>query len=125
MEDAVKRVLDAAAYLDGLDLVNMPVGKYPINDNFYFFVQEYQSNDNPEPKLESHKNYVDIQYIVTGREIINVANTAELETLVSYDPEKDIAFWKLPEKTMRTVLSAGSYIVLYPKNAHQPGAFFG
>ena len=125
MNEILKRIKFAVDFLEKQELKGMTDGKYPVNDWFYFNLQEYITNAEPEAKMEAHRKYVDIQYIVSGREMINVAQLSGLEELVPYDEEKDIGFWRLPERSMNAVLGPGSYIVLLPENAHQPGVAAG
>ena len=64
------------------------VGKYEIDgDNVYAIVQEYETK--APGKFESHKKYTDIQFIVSGKELIGYANIAHLTPDTEYDAEKD------------------------------------
>lgn len=114
------RISEAIEYLSKQDLANMPAGKYPVNDNFYYMVQEYTSRAEADCHLESHQKYVDIQWLISGVEAIDCAAVEGLEVDKEYNPEKDIAFWKEPANMMRCVLTPGSYVVLLPENAHKP-----
>lgn len=114
------RISEAIEYLSKQDLADMPVGKYQVNDGFYYLVQEYVSRAEADCHLESHQKYVDIQWIISGTEAIDCASVEGLEAEKEYNPEKDITFWKEPSGMMRCVLAGGSYVVLLPENAHKP-----
>ena len=43
---------------------------------------------------EAHKKYIDLHYIVAGREGIATADVKSLTESVSYNAERDIAFYK-------------------------------
>ena len=117
--DVEKRVQEAVEYIANLEHDKLTVGKYSIDDDFYFIVQEYLTRPAEECILESHRKYVDIQWIVKGTEAMDIANTTTLVKTQSYDKEKDIIFWSVPQNMMRTVLKEGAYVVLYPENAHR------
>lgn len=114
------KICEAIEYLSKQDLAGMPAGKYQVNDDFYYMVQEYVSRDEADCHLESHQKYVDIQWIVSGVEAIDCAAVDGLEIDKEYNPEKDITFYKEPANMMRCVLGSGSYVVLLPENAHKP-----
>ena len=72
--------------------------------------------------FESHLAYVDVQAIITGEEIIEVADTARLAVAENCAPEKDLIKYALPppDKTTPLRLRAGDLAVLDPADAHMP-----
>lgn len=118
-EEIQRRVQDAINYISNLECDNLESGKYSVNDNFYYMVQKYETKPVEECRLESHRKYIDIQWMVEGSEAMDIANTGALSVSEPYDNEKDIVYWNDPKYMMRTVLKKGAYIVLYPENAHR------
>lgn len=112
------RVLDAINYIDALDKSNLMNGIYHVNENFYYSVQEYETKTRKKCILESHRKYIDIQWIIEGEEAVEIADISRLHLDKEYSIEEDIMFWKVNQNMMRMVLKAGTYIVLYPQNAH-------
>ena len=75
------------------DFSQLADGKYEIeNDDIFAMVQEYNTKDKTEAKLEAHQKYIDIQYIHSGVELIGVAAFKD-QVPISNDPKKDIAFY--------------------------------
>jgi 3-deoxy-D-manno-octulosonate 8-phosphate phosphatase (KDO 8-P phosphatase) len=107
-------------YLRQLDLKNMQVGRYPLDEKSYYMIQEYTTKAAEECKLESHKRYIDIQWMLDGEEKIQVSDIYSLEMKVPYDSEKDLMFWKDRSYMTEIILKSDSYVVLYPENAHKP-----
>ena len=67
------RLAAAFDYLAAFDPAK-PDGKYPIDgDAVYALVQSYATRPAAEKKWESHRRYLDVQYVVSGRERITVA----------------------------------------------------
>lgn len=116
-----EKINNAIDYLKELDLKNMEVGKYTVNEDFYYSIQEYETKLIENCKLESHQKYVDIQIVIYGEEAIDIAPVVELEPLTEYNPEKDAAFWKTADVMERIELKNGSYAVFLPRTGHKPG----
>ncbi len=101
---------------------NIPeLGRYDVDDEFYYMVQNYKTKEKNLGKFESHRNYVDIQYIVSGTENIGMRSINELEIEKEYSSDEDIVFWKTPTHYIIATLTNGSYVVLYPMDGHMPG----
>lgn len=49
---------------------------------------------------------------------IESADISILKIEKEYDSKKDVALWQKQENLMQTILTPGSYAVLYPNNAH-------
>ena len=105
---------------------NLPVGKYEIDGTeLYGLVQEYTSKIGEQGKLEGHRRYIDIQYIISGVEIIEVIDISKAKANTEYNDIKDIEFYDNNEKAGKIVLEAGEYAILYPNDIHKPGMTFG
>ena len=48
------------------------VGKYDLENGAYVSVQEYTTKARSEAKYEAHKKFIDIQMILSGKELIAV-----------------------------------------------------
>ena len=100
------------------------VGKHEIDGKKLFVnVQEYSPKDfNPE-KLEYHRNYIDIQLLLSGEEKLYYAPLEGLETVMEYDPEKDCGMKRIPapEAGVELPLVPGNFVLLFPEEGHLPG----
>ena len=113
-------VQEATNYLKELNLASLEVGKYVVDDDFYYMIQEYETQDISQCKMESHDKWIDIQWIISGVEAIETTDVSRLTVTVPYNPEKDITFFETPAVMQHNVLTEGSYVVLYPENGHMP-----
>jgi SSS family solute:Na+ symporter len=70
---------DAAfAFLKNANLAELKPGKYPIiGEQVFAIVTEGPSHPKDSTKWESHKHYVDLHYIIRGKETIGVADTSK------------------------------------------------
>lgn len=113
------RLAAAFAFLKRGNAGTLPPGRYDIDgDNVFALVQTYDTRA-PEPRrFEVHRRYVDLQFIVEGCERIGVADVGTLQLIEPYDEQRDAAF--LTGTGTDLALPAGSFMVLFQHDAHQP-----
>ncbi|MCQ2771031.1 MAG: YhcH/YjgK/YiaL family protein [Clostridia bacterium] len=116
--ETLRRVQEALNLIYSGEIDNFEVGKHTINDYMYVNSQEYQSKT--EAAFESHKKYIDIQYVKEGEEIINIAPASELIVDKEYNEAKDVTLGTVKE-SYKVVVGPKQYRILYPEEAHQPG----
>ncbi len=119
----VPPVVDRAlSYLRKTDFSKMKDGRYEIDgDRMYATVQRYQTKPGKDCRPESHRRYVDVQFVAEGQEFIGwCAFTPELKVAEPYNEEKDITFYEKLEPESNFVLSEGCFAVLMPKDIHRP-----
>jgi biofilm protein TabA len=116
------RMEAAIAFLQRDDLLDLPVGRELIDGtDVYAEVQAYETVEGGEVRFEGHRQYIDIQYVASGEEIIAYADLKDVTETKSYDEENDYWLGTAPaEKTTLVRLSAGQLAVLYPVDAHAP-----
>ena len=109
----------ALRYLLDTDLEQIAEGRYEIEgDSVFALVQQYASKPKEEGFWEAHRQYADVQYVVSGTEHMGYARAESLDA-EPYDAEKD--FIKLRGEGSFLVMRAGLFIVLHPQDAHMPG----
>ena len=69
-------------------------------------------------KFEEHRKFIDVHYIVHGKESFGYCNTDRVKVTVPYSEEKDIEFSE--GEISKVYLSAGDFCVTYPHDAHMP-----
>lgn len=123
-KDLGERISKSFDYIKTTDLQNLPVGKYPIDgENIFALVSEYKTKPEFEGKLEAHKKYIDVQYVIEGEELMGYAPLGEQIVLDPYKEENDIIFFK-GDKSF-TKVSAGMFAVFFPEDVHMPGIVSG
>ena len=97
------------------------VGKYAIDgDDAFFMIQEYDTKDPTAARYETHKNYIDVQIILSGEEEIRFETLDKLSVQTDYNPEKDIAFWNMTDEYDSVRLIGGELSIIYPDEPHAP-----
>ena len=107
-------------YLKNNNLFEMKCGKYTIDGNKVFIsIEEYLGKEIEQSLWEAHKKYIDIQYIIRGKEKLGYMNIDEMKILSDYDKEKDIFFGNGKGKFL--TLNEGEFVIFTPSDAHMPG----
>lgn len=112
----------AIEFLRRLDIHNLTDGRMDIDGQQVFaLVQQYETIKTDAPKFEYHRKYIDIQHIVSGKEVIGWTPVERMTITEAYDMEKDICFGTVPKEEITPVyLQAGQLAVLYPEDGHAP-----
>jgi len=112
----------AFTFLKENDLAKLEIKRYDIDgNNVYAPISEYLSKEDTVARYEAHRLYADIQYVISGRELIGVAPLAGLkDVLVPYDEAKDIEFMTV--NTIKNVPAAPDrFFLFFPSDIHRPG----
>ncbi len=113
-EEKIEHALQYIKKLDG----TIECGKYDLEDGAYFNVDEYFTKEIGLPEV--HRKYIDLQYILSGEEIIYVANIKDCVNSKGYSEERDIEFFENANNTSELVMKKGDWAVFYPDDAHVP-----
>ena len=89
-------------------------------DNIFINLSEYVNKNVDECLFESHKKYIDIQYVVTGEEYIDLCDQEILKATDDRLDTDDIAFFENTDKFSRADLTEGIFVVIFPGEAHKP-----
>ena len=94
------------------------VGRYDLNAGVFAFVQSYDSKPADLCKIEAHKKYIDIQFVLKGKELFGVADLATQTMYEDRFEEKDVAFYKGDVDLL--TLRDGDFVIVFPEDAHRP-----
>jgi YhcH/YjgK/YiaL family protein len=100
---------------------DLPLGRHDIDgDDCFALVQAYTTKPLTGAKFEAHRNYIDIQFVQSGRETLLWAPLAGLAETQAYDSGKDFALFATPAIATPLRLRAGEFTIFYPEDAHAP-----
>ena len=106
-------------YLRDTDFSKLEMGKYEIKgDEVFAILQSYDTKEEVDCKLEAHKKYVDIQYMVSGNEIMGVVPFAN-QKITKDLPDNDVTFFE--GKGEHVLVNEGSFVVFFQTDVHAPG----
>ena len=108
-------------FIEKNNLKSFKNGKYNILENdVYVNIQDYQTKLQSEGKWEAHKKYIDIQYIIEGKEKIGIGEIQNFEIIEQYNDENDVEFLKSSAKQEFLLLKENEFVILYPHDVHKP-----
>ena len=114
------RIQKSFNYIKETDLKKLHPGRYDIDgDNIFALISEYHTKTESEGKLEAHKKYIDVQYIIEGEELMGYSPLSDQSVLEPYKEENDIIFYK-GEKVFIKV-TEGMFAIFFPEDVHMPG----
>jgi YhcH/YjgK/YiaL family protein len=109
----------AFEFLRTHDLANLATGDYPLaGDSAYVKVTEVKDKDLENTQWESHKKYIDIQYVAKGKEKIGVTPVANATVTEPYNEAKDAAHYTAEGNYY--VAEPGIFFIFFPSDAHRP-----
>ncbi len=109
----------ALAFLRDSDLLTLSLGKHLIDgDNVYAIVTDAPSKEFDKSAWESHRNYIDLQYVIKGKEKIGEAPVATATVIKPYDEAKDVANYTTDGKFY--IAEPGTFLLFFPGEAHRP-----
>ncbi len=109
----------AFQFLQESELDRLPLGKMDIQGSDLFaIISEGTGIQEQDAKLEVHRKYIDIQFIVSGTDHMGWKDLDMCEAPNEpYNAERDAAFF--PDKTQSWFdVPAGSFTIFYPDDAH-------
>ena len=110
---------EAFAFLQSHDLKSLAKGRYSIDTNFvYATVTEDASKDFDKTNWESHRRYVDLQYVIDGEEKIGIFPVAKAQVIKPYDENKDVANY-VADGPLSSA-TPQSFFLFFPTDAHRP-----
>jgi len=107
------------------DFTSMEPGSYPVEgDSIFAIVNEYTTKPLTECDPESHRDYTDIQIMITGIEKFGYTPLIDQEPTTPFDLENDLALYTMEEEELNYItLYPGQFIIFFPSDIHQPQGF--
>ncbi|EML2681610.1 MULTISPECIES: YhcH/YjgK/YiaL family protein [Klebsiella] len=116
-------IRQALAFLAEQDFQDFAPGKIDlIPDRLFCLLQEMDSVPFTEARPESHRQFIDIQYLISGHERMGVSRVeSSLHTVVDdRTPQQDIMFWRVEEAETQVTLTPGMFAIFFPEDIHRP-----
>ena len=107
------------AFLKNIDLAALPVGRQPLGGSgCTVIISEAPPKTKETSRLEGHRAFIDVQYMVAGEELIGYVPRVRC-TEKSNDVAND--FQELEGSAEYLTLRRGCFAIYFPDDGHQPG----
>ncbi len=112
----------AFEFLKSHDLDTLETGKIELKGKDLFInVAHTNPKAKQDAKLETHREYIDIQIPLSGTEIMGYTATADCAPAdAAYNAEKDITFFDGQAENYLKV-KPGMFAIFFPQDGHAPG----
>lgn len=116
----------AFTFLKTCDLANAEAKRHDIDgDVVYAPVSDYITKNPEDAVYESHRKYVDIQYVIAGKELIGLAGPRDIQEVTKpYDEMTDIEFMTVKNST-ELQATPEKFFIFFPEDLHRPGVKAG
>lgn len=116
----------AFIFLRDNDLTQLEAKRYDLEgDSLFVMVSDYNTKNPEDANYEAHRKYIDLQYVVSGSELIDLAPVSSKDSIVSpYDDAKDIEFMTIPNGK-ELLATPNRFFLFFPVDAHRPGLKIG
>ena len=118
-------LIRAIDYLASTDFNFVESGQYELDGRkMVSMVQRYKTKLPAQAVWESHRKYIDVQFVAGGHERfghVALANAPAIKT--PYSDEKDVIFYEPGLQTFDAPM--GTFMIFYPDDVHAPGLAAG
>lgn len=117
--DHLKRAFE---FLESGSVADLAAGRYPLDgERMYAVIAQDLTRAVETAQFEVHRKYIDLHYLIRGRELIGSADTARMREAKPYAPEVEAALYERPPEYQRFIMEPGNFVVFFPGQAHMPG----
>ncbi|MFB6457875.1 YhcH/YjgK/YiaL family protein [Chitinophaga sp. Hz27] len=114
------KFVKAFEYLQQTDFNAVAKGKYEIDgDNIFAIVNEYDSIEEAGEQMESHRKYIDVQYVAAGEERIGHDFLGDKTPSRAYSETEDYMLFA-EKPAFYTILKQGQFAIFFPTDLHMP-----
>ncbi len=114
------RMAQGLRYLQMTDFSQFEPGEYSIvGRDIFAIVSDNTLQPLSERRLEGHRKYIDIQFLVSGAESIGYAPRDRQSIITQYDESGDFIF--CAGNFSSILLDQGMFAIFFPEDLHMPG----
>ena len=95
-------------------------GIHEINPRVKAIVSEYETMAVNENGYEAHRKFIDIQYLLKGKEMNCCLPIEKLSETKPYKKELDVTFYTADIPSQNLVLGDGYFAIYWPQEGHMP-----
>jgi len=114
---------DVFEFINKNDMKDAAAGRYEMKNGVYYLVQEYDTKPEQEGIFEAHRKYIDVQFIISGRELHKYANISAMKDREPYNDEKDVILFN--GSGFSFILEKSYFAIYFPEDAHMPNLSAG
>ncbi len=118
VHEQIKNVIN---FLENFDKNDFKTGRIDINNNLFASLQTYETLEASKKDFEVHKDYIDLQYLVTSSERIDFATEDSYGKTYEMDKDGDFFLTNDIANFSKLILNEGDFAIFFPGEFHKPG----
>jgi YhcH/YjgK/YiaL family protein len=99
--------------------------KHELGGGVFVIEQAYPTRTRAEGFFESHRSYIDVQIVLEGDEIMEVADLAHTSPREPYNPERDLLVHTDCPRASALRVGPGDIAIFFPSDVHMPNLRVG
>ncbi len=111
---------DIQSFLLNFDFSKVTPQRFKITESVYANISEYLTQSEVNLNWEIHKQYLDIQIAIDGKEYIGYSINKNMDCIEPYAEDKDIAFYRGTAQ-LYLPLKNDFFAIFFPGEFHKPG----
>lgn len=116
----------AFEHMRDTDLSGLDKGQHELGDGVFVNVMSYQTRGPEDVVWEAHREYIDVQVVLSGRErVLWVGLDEGLTVTTPYGEKGDAVLFAGEDDGGGLVLEPGRFAVFYPQDVHAPSLRVG
>ena len=113
---------DMTRFLGREDVMDLNQPEIPIlGEKLFVRVIKLSPKPASENKFETHRKHADIQVVLKGTELMQVARPQDLTKVTEYDSKGDYQFFQSPHSVCDVVVHPKQFVIFMPGEPHKPG----
>jgi YhcH/YjgK/YiaL family protein len=112
IDEALKFIQDSSA------IAQLSLGRQTISTQLDAIIDQYPTGQSQDRYLEAHRQFADLQLMLEGSEMMQVATLNDHAPVQAYDEQKDFALYSLPGQMLH--VPQNHFVIFMPQDAHLP-----
>lgn len=118
-KDLISGIDMAFDYIKKTDFSNFLPGKYEIEgEDLFALVSEYETQEEECLFPEAHKKYIDVQFMISGEELIGYVTMENQPLVKPYTEVDDYALYNSAVNFLH--LKTNMFAIFFPQDLHLP-----
>ncbi|SFR52046.1 YhcH/YjgK/YiaL family protein [Thiomicrospira sp. ALE5] len=112
IDEAIEFIQDPSA------IAQLSFGRQTISPQLDAIVDQYMTGQSQDRYLEAHRRFVDLQLMLDGSEMMQVATLTDQTPVQAYEEQQDFALYDLQGQMIH--VAQHHFVIFMPQDAHLP-----
>jgi YhcH/YjgK/YiaL family protein len=121
----VKYIDEISRFIQTNNVFDLPHGDIDIKGaDLFVKVLKYSPNDSSKNFFETHKDYMDVQIVFRGVELMQFVQPKYTSETNDFKLDGDFTFFKASERISDIIVGENEFTIFFPGEPHKPGCTY-